>query len=352
MKCEDLINWLAVIPKVELHLHLEGAIPLDSMWELIKKYGGDPSVPTFNSLANCFRFQNFTHFIKTWVWINRFLREYEDFTFISAAVAQELSKQNIRYAEVFFSPARFVDRGLGIPKLVEAIRAGLSLVPQVEIALIADLGRDYGPKRALKTLCEINEVKDEKIIGIGLGGSEHKFPPDRFEKVYRRARKLDYRATAHAGETAGAKSIWGAIQKLGVDRIGHGTRADEDESLLEYLVNKQIPLEMCPLSNVNTGVVDTTQSHPIKQFFDHGILVTVNTDDPMMFGNSLAAEFQALVDVHGFTRKDITTLVLNGIQASWLSPERKRGLLSDFSDSTNNFPDHSEDIGTVTHTNT
>ena len=188
--------------------------------------------------------------------------------------------------------------------------------------------------------------------GIGLGGSEHKFPPDRFEKVYRKARKLDFRATAHAGEAAGGKSIWGAIQKLGVDRIGHGTRADEDESLLEYLVNKQIPLEMCPLSNINTGVVDTTQSHPIKQFFDRGILVTVNTDDQMMFRNSLAAEFQALVEVHGFTRKDITTLVLNGIQASWLSPERKRGLLSDFSDSTINFPDHSEDIGTVTHTNT
>ena len=328
---EDLASWLARIPKVELHLHLEGAIPFDAMWELIQKYGGDPSVPSPGALAERFQFRDFAHFIQVWIWKNQFLREYEDFTYISKAFARQLERQNIRYAEVFFSPVTFEDDGLEIPRLFEAIRAGLSSVPEVEVALIPDLVRDYGPKRALKTLREINEVRDQGIIGVGLGGSEHKFPPDRFKKAYKEARKLEFRTTAHAGEAAGSKGIWGAIRKLGVDRIGHGTRAGEDESLVDYLVEKQIPLEMCPLSNVSTRVVDAIESHPIRRYFDRGVLVTVNTDDPMMFRNSLAAEYQALTEAHKFTRDDIHTLVLNGIQASWLSPERKRTLLGDFS---------------------
>ncbi len=116
-----------------------------------------------------------------------------------------------------------------------------------------------------------------------------------------------------------------------MDRIGHGTRAGEDESLLDYSVEQKIPLEMCPLSNVSTHLVDTIESHPIRRYFDRGALVTVNTDDPMMFGNSLAEEYQALVEAHNFTREDIQVIVMNGIQASWLSPERKRNLLGDFS---------------------
>ena len=259
------------------------------------------------------------------------MREYEDFTFASQAFARRLSLQNIRYAEVFFSPVRFLDQGLEIPRLLEAIRAGLSLVPEVEVALIPDLVRDYGPERALKTLWEINDAREHGVIGVGLGGSEQKFPPELFAHVYEGARSLGFRTTAHAGEAAGADSIWGAVLDLGVDRIGHGTRAEEDEDLMSYLVENQVPLEMCPLSNVSTRVVDILENHPVKRYLDRGLMVTVNTDDPMMFGNSLAEEFQALVEVHNFTRDDIQQLVSNGIQASWLSTERKIELLTEFS---------------------
>ena len=331
MTQDDLKTWLEGLPKVELHLHLEGAFPMSTMWELIQKYGGHPSVPTYASLTHYFRFRDFAHFIQAWVWKNQFLREYDDFTYISASVARDPARQKIRYPEDFFSPARFVDEGLKIPRLFEAIRLGLSTVPGVELSLVPDVVRDFGPKRAMNTLRELAELTDLGIIGIGLGGSEHKIPPQRFKKVFKEARKLGFRTTAHAGEAAGAKSIWSAIRELGVDRIGHGTRAGEDESLLDYLAEQQIPLEMCPLSNVGTQLVDAIESHPIRRYFDRGVLVTINTDDPMMFGNSLAAEYQALVEVHKFTRDDIRAIVVNGIQASWLTPDQKRKLLGDFS---------------------
>jgi adenosine deaminase len=266
-----------------------------------------------------------------WIWKNRFLREYEDFTFLSAAFAQDLVRQNIRYAEVFFSPIRFVDEGLQIPRLFEAVRAGLSSAPDVEVALIGDLVRDYGPDRAMTTLKEFEEVKHHGVIGIGIGGSEHKFPPELFTAVYREAREMGFRTTAHAGEAAGPPSVWGAIHELGVERIGHGARSGEDESLLDYLAERQIPLELCPLSNIKTAVFDSIENHPVRRLYDRGVLLTINTDDPMMFGNSLVDDYAALVEVHGFTRDDVKTLILNAVKASWLSDERKEQLVQEFS---------------------
>ncbi|MBN1583959.1 MAG: adenosine deaminase, partial [Anaerolineae bacterium] len=142
--------------------------------------------------------------------------------------------------------------------------------------------------------------------------------------VYEQARDWGFRTSAHAGEAAGAESIWGAIRSLKVDRIGHGTRAYEDENLLDYLAEQRIPLEMCPLSNVRTGVVASIDAHPIRRYFERGIVVTVNTDDPKMFGNSLAQEYALLQSELGFSQDEIRTLILQGIESSWLSPEDKR----------------------------
>ena len=324
------ISWFERVPKVELHLHLEGAIPYNTLWDLIQKYGGDPSLPDLTALEKRFQYRDFPHFIETWVWKNQFLREYEDFTLIAAAVAQDLAQQNIRYVEAFFSPSDFARHGLKVQEITAAIRQGLSQVPEVEVALVADCVRDFGPESAAITLAQINEVRDLGVIGIGIGGSEHQFPPELFESVYAEARRLGFRTSAHAGEAAGPTSIWGAIRHLHVDRIGHGTRAQEDPALLKYLVKQQIPLEMCPLSNVRTGVVPALAQHPIRDYFERGLLVTVNTDDPKMFGNSLAEEYQLLHTELGFTQAMICTLILQGIQASWLSPERKQQLTNRF----------------------
>lgn len=313
-------------PKVELHLHLEGAIPLPALWTLIQKYGGDPTVPNANALKERFIFRDFPHFIELWIWKNNFIREYEDFTWIAEAVAGDLVSQNVRYAESFFSPTGFAGFGLRPQKIAEAIRKGFNRVDQVSIALIADLVRDSSLELAGRTLAEINECRDLGVIGIGIGGPEQAYPPDRFEPIYTQARQWGLHTTAHAGEGAGPASIWGAINKLKIERIGHGTRAFEDPRLVEYLAAEHIPLEMCPLSNLCTKVVATPKELPIRRYVDQGITVTINTDDPKMFGNCLSDEYRLLHDQLGFTAEEIRTLILNGVFSSWAVPAMKTHL--------------------------
>lgn len=319
-------DWFDALPKVELHLHLEGAIPSWAMWELLGKYGGRTECPSLADLEARFRYTDFDHFIQTWLWKNGFIRELDDFALIAEAVASHLSEQNVLYAEVFYSPPDFAQHGLTTGDITQAVRTGLDRVSGVRINLVADLVRDYGAEKAARTLDEVAEVKDLGVIGVGIGGSEAKYPPGLFATTFERARHLGFRTSAHAGEAAGPRSIWGAIRELAVDRIGHGTRAREDNSLVDYLADHQIPLEMCPISNIRTGVVANLMEHPIHEFNENGLLVTVNTDDPAMFQTSLAHEYRELFRVHGFTRQDILTLIDNAVTASWL-PGRDKATL-------------------------
>ncbi len=324
------LDWFERVPKVELHMHLEGAIPIEALWTLVQKYGGDLDVPSLEALKQRFVYCDFTHFLQTWVWKNRFIRDYKDFTFIAEEVARSLAKQSIRYAEVFYSPGDFGRAGLAVAPITQAVRAGLDRVPGVYVALVADFVRNYGPERAASTLEQVNEARSYGLIGVGIGGAELEFPPAPFAAVYRRARELGFHTSAHAGEGAGADSIWGAVRDLRVERIGHGTRAGEDPALLDYLAAQPIGIEMCPLSNVATGVVARIEDHPIRRFFERGLRVTVNTDDPGMFGNSLAQEYRLLVDKLGFSREEIQRLILNAVQASWLPEGEKQGLQDQF----------------------
>jgi adenosine deaminase len=327
---ERMTQWIMGLPKVELHLHLEGAIPLPALWKLIRKYGGDEEVADPEALTTKFRYRDFPHFIETWQWKNGFLKEYEDFTWIAQAVAADLAGQNVRYAEVFYSPIDFAHHGLEPGRLTESIRIGLDTQKEgIEIHLIADLVRDSGPEKGMRTLQEIAEVRDLGVIGIGIGGSEHDYPPEPHREVYEKARQLGFRTTAHAGEAAGAKSVWGAIRVLEVDRIGHGTRAVEDPELVTTLKERQIPVEMCPISNVRTGVVPNLRDHPIRPFFDEGLLVSVNTDDPKMFDTDLLTEYIELSVTLDFGRSEIIQLLANAIQSAWCSETKKSELLNE-----------------------
>jgi adenosine deaminase len=325
-------SWCDRIPKVEIHLHLEGAIPLPALWQLIQKYGGDAEIQDIAALSNKFVFKNFPHFIETWIWKNQFIREYEDFTFIAEAVARDLARQNIRYVEAFFSPGDFAVHNLTPQQIAIAIRKGLNLVPEVRVELIADLIRDTGPdlEKAINTLHAVNEVRDQGVIGIGLGGSEQAHPAEQFKKVFAEARQMWFHTTAHAGEAAGAESVWAALESLRVERIGHGIRAIEDATLVQTLAALHTPLEVCPLSNVRTGVVNSIAEHPIRKLFNRGVVVTINTDDPMMFGNSLALEYATLVSELGFMQSEIKQIILQTIQSTWLEDEEKAALKTSF----------------------
>jgi adenosine deaminase len=324
------IGWFERLPKVELHLHLEGAIPPEALWELFQKYGGDPAIPTWSYLKRKFVYRDFRHFIQTWNWITSLLRQYEDFTFAAHAIARDLERQNIRYAEVFYSPPDFLPAGLEPQRLTEAIRDGLRRVPGVEVALVFDLVRNFGPEQGARMLACANQVRDLGVIGVGIGGAENGFPPEPFAPVFRRARELGFRTSAHAGEAAGPASIWGAIRTLEVDRIGHGTRAVEDPVLVDYLAARKIPLELCVLSNVRMCVVPDVRRHPAHAYFQRGIPLSINTDDPTLFGNSLAEEYAVLCSELGFTQKDVLLLIEQGIEASWLPETRKGELLAQY----------------------
>ncbi len=324
------MKWYNDLPKIELHVHLEGAIPNEALFGLVQKYGGDPAVPTVATLVKRFEYKDFPHFIEAWSWKNQFLREYEDFIYIAELTARDMAGQNIRYAEMFFSPSLFVRYGLDVQELTNAVRKGLSFVPEIEVALIADLVRDYGPESEMTTLQALNEVKDCGVVGIGIGGSEHEYPPEPFETLYREARNMGFCTNAHAGEASGTQSVWGAIKQLRVQRIGHGTCVYKEPELLDYIAENEIPIELCPMSNVRTGVVNSIMEHPIRKYFEYGLIISVNTDDPKMFNTSLANEYHMLVQNCGFTKKDICKIILLGVKSSWMAEEKKNLLIKKF----------------------
>ena len=323
-------QFIKDLPKVELHIHLEGAIPVKTLWNLIVKYKGNKNISNVEELAERFKYKDFPQFIETWRWKNQFLREYEDFTFIAKEVAGDLKDQNIRYVEMFYTPADHFNKNIELQKLTEAIRKGFGYYAnEIDILLIADLCRDAGPDSGMPVVNQLSELKDSGVIGIGIGGSEHKFPPGPFKNVYEKAREYGFKTTAHAGEAAGADSIWGAINELKIDRIGHGTRAFEDERLVEYLGNKQIPLEMCPISNLRTGVIKDIKEHPVLDYYKKGLNVFVNTDDPKMFNNSLEDEYLILMEECGFELNNIKKLTENSINSAWCEKGKKQKLINE-----------------------
>jgi len=322
-------DW-TTMPKAELHFHLEGAIPVPTLWELIQHHGGDPIITSEEQLVDWFTYSDFGHFMEIWSWMNTFLRTYDDFTFAAESVAAHLVEQNIVYVEAFFSPSDFRRHNLDPRRIATAIRAGLDRVQGVDVRLIVDLVRDRGPEGTARTLAAIKEVAEEAgVIGIGIGGFEAAHPPEQFAHVYRDARESGFHVTAHAGEEAGPESVWGALLALGAERIGHGIRSIEDPALVHYLVEHQVPLEVCPTSNLRTGVVAHWDQHPVKRLVDAGVIVTINTDDPAMFDATLAGEFTILQDRFGMDEHTLRHLSLAVVDASWADGAMKQRLRTD-----------------------
>lgn len=325
----SLETFVARLPKVELHLHLEGAIPLDALFTLVQRHGGHPDAPDPATLAARFQFCSFDEFIDAWIWKNQFLRAAEDFQFVAREISLWLRRSHVVYAEAFFSPGDFQRHGLTVPEITEALDDGLrqgEAAGGARVRMIADLIRDYGPGPGLRFLEELHRCECPRLIGIGIGGTEVGNPPEAYAEIYRRARDLGYHLTAHAGETAGPESVRGALDALKVERIGHGLRAGEDPALLERLVAEAVPLEMCPVSNVCTASVPGLEHHPLARYLRAGACVTINTDDPGMFGTDMNREMVDTARALDLSREELVRLSRNAIDASWASPEEKTAL--------------------------
>ncbi len=318
----QMLDLIRAAPKVELHLHLEGAIPLDTLWELISKYGGDETVTDRTALVDRLAYRSFPEFIDTWWWMTGYVRSYDDFEHVAAGVAQGLASQNIIYAEASFSPTDFERHGMTPQGMARAIRRGLDSVARTQVALNCDLVRDTGAERAARTLQAVSEIAaDADVRGITIGGSEQTYPPELFVDVYERAKQHGFRLTAHAGEAAGPESVRAALEHLQVERIGHGVRVVEDAELLAEVVAAQTPLEVCPTSNLRTGVVAGWDSHPVGALLAAGANVTISSDDPTFFHTSVADDLAEVAERFDADPQQLTTAA---IAASWMTDSEKQ----------------------------
>jgi adenosine deaminase len=327
MKNKIITDMIIEMPKAEIHLHLEGAFTFDFLFRLIRKYGGDPEINNIADLRKKFVFKNFSHFIRTWLWKNKFYRMPEDFEESAYQTIKNLSLQNVIYAEIFFSPWDFITSGLKIEEITEAIISGIRRAETEYLTrciLIADLVRNYGAETSMERLNQITPYLNNGITGIGLGGSEKEFPPVLFKDVFSEAKRRGFRITVHAGEAAGAESVWSAILDLRAERIGHGVRAVEDPKLIDYLLGKQIPLEVCITSNLQTKLFSNLQEHPFDYMYKKGLNVTVNSDDPSMFGANITDELIMLHEKLAYPMKDLMALTKKTIEASFLESAEKK----------------------------
>ncbi len=330
---EELRAFARKIPKVELHLHLEGAIPLETLLAFIRRAGTEPDVRTVDELRRRLTYPDFEGFLETWVWKNTFITEVDDFDGITYDVLADLHAQNVPYVEMHYSPGDYRDRGFTLAGVTEAVLAGVSRARRdfrLRGNLILDLLWGATVEEAWGWLEEATPFLGRGVVGVGLGGSEQKSPARAYAELYREARKRGFRLTAHAGEALGPESVWAVIDELGVERIGHGVRACEDPDLVELLKERRLPLEVCVTSNVKTGVYPSAAAHPIRYLFEQGLVVTVNADDPTMFHTTLSDEYLVLLRDLGFTAAELKTLSMNGVEASFLPEAEKSGLRAKF----------------------
>ena len=334
----SLFDYIAAAPKAELHVHLEGSIQPSTLLMLAKRHRVNLPADTEEGLRNWYRFRDFHHFIEVYVGITRCLRTVEDFELIVYEFGADMARQNIRYAEVTFSPSTHlwlngVDQDVWFKGLTEGRRRAKESFG-CKINWVFDLVRNDYPERGRfdYTTNVAIEGMNDGVVALGLGGMEEGYPPAPFAPWFDRARSAGLRSAPHAGEHVGPESIWSAIEDLGAERIGHGVRAIEDPDLVSYLAENRILLEISPTSNVSLAIYPDMTSHPLRRLHESGVAVTVNSDDPPLFNTTLTDEMALLVDPCGFRRETIDEILLNGVRYSFLPEESKLRLESVFLD--------------------
>ncbi len=331
-KNHDLKNYrniLYSIPKTEIHLHLEGMASVDTIWSLIQKHRLEiPGINSREDIIKRFQVKNLDEFIDLFLnIIQNCYREEVDLKLQLKDARKYLKRNNIIYSEIFFAPSKFLMNGFSFDLMMNYLDEGAKQIKKedgIDIKFLIDVSRSFGPENAMNNLNLVLKHKKSSIIGIGLGGAESKGPAEDFKNVFEIARNAGLKVVAHAGEDVGPESIWSTINNLKVARIGHGISAIQDIKLMDYLKETQIPLEVCPMSNIFTKkYVSSYKEHPIKKFYDYGMYVTVNTDDPTIFGVELLGEYLNLLDNNVFTLHEIFDLIKKNLYATFLTTQEK-----------------------------
>ncbi|WP_433349369.1 adenosine deaminase [Micromonospora sp. CA-111912] len=329
----DLSTFIAGLPKVELHVHHVGSASPRIVAELAARHAGRSPVPADpDALADYFAFRDFAHFIEVYLSVVDLIRDPEDVWILTHEVARELARQQVRYAELTVTPYSHVRRGIPAPAFCEAIEdARKRAEADFGIALrwCFDIPGEAGLPAAEETLRICLEESPDGLISFGLGGPEIGVPRPQFKPYFDRARAAGLHSVPHAGETTGPQTVWDALRDLGAERIGHGISAAEDPDLLAHLAERRIALEVCPTSNLRTRAVASLDEHPLPRLVEAGVLVTINSDDPPMFGTTLDDEYAVAARLLGLGPEGVAALATDAVTAAFLEPGEKSRLTAE-----------------------
>ncbi len=324
-------NFIEGLPKVELHLHIEGTFEPELMFTLAERNRVALPYKTIDEVRQAYNFSDLQSFLDIYYNGAKVLQKEQDFYDLAWAYFNKAHSQNVRHAEIFFDPQTHTDRGIPFAVVINGLRKAqqdalnkLGLSSQLIMCFL----RHLDPEAALKTLDEARPFKDW-IIAVGLDSSEKDRPPALFEKVYQQAHAEGYLTVAHAGEEGPAEYVWEALRLLHSRRIDHGVRSTDDPELIQYLIKEQIPLTVCPLSNIKLCVFPSMKAHNIRKMLEMGVCVTINSDDPAYFGGYMNENFIAVQEDLDLTKDELRKICENSIQASFINKKEKGELLTE-----------------------
>jgi aminodeoxyfutalosine deaminase len=323
------VTKLESLPKVELHVHLEGTVTAETATRLARAHGEDPlrALPLVDG-AYPERFTSFDTFVELYLAVSRQIRTPDDLATVASAFARQQAAQNIAYTEVTFTAVTHIDNGMEARAMWAALRDGLADAGQgTEIRLIVDARRDEGPEHGERTV-RLVEDADAPIAGLGLTGVEGSVPEREFKMLRDAADRMGLGLAVHAGETGGPENVVAALDDLGADRIGHGVASVRDPRLIERLARDQTPLEVCPSSNVSLMVFPSLEAHPFPDLWSTGVNVTVNSDDPPFFSTTLTRELAHAASLAKLAGADLADLQRSGARAAFADTETKERLLA------------------------
>ncbi|MFE6778005.1 adenosine deaminase [Streptomyces sp. NPDC057702] len=328
----DLTTFIAGLPKAELHVHHVGSASPRIVAELAARHP-DSKVPKDPAaLVDFFTFRDFAHFIDVYLSVVDLIRDAEDVRLLTYEIARDMARQNIRYAELTVTPFSSTRRGIPDAAFVEAIedaRKGAEAELGVTLRWCFDIPGEAGLEAAEETTRIALDLQPDGLISFGLGGPEIGVPRPQFKPYFDRAIAAGLHSVPHAGETTGPQTVWDALTALRAERIGHGTSSAQDPKLLQFLAEHGIPLEVCPTSNIATRAVATLEEHPIRDMVAAGVLVTVNTDDPPMFGTDLNNEYAVAARLLDLDAVGVAALAKNAVTASFLDTTGKAKLTAE-----------------------
>jgi len=319
-------DWLNRMPKIELHLHIEGSLEPELMFELAKRNNIDLPFLSVDDIREAYEFNNLQNFLDIYYQGANVLQTEQDFYDLTWAYLKKCKQQNVMHVEPFFDPQTHTDRGIAFEVVINGISRALKQAQQqlnISSQLILCFLRHLSEEDAFETLRQAQPFM-KYFTAVGLDSSEMGHPPEKFSRVFSAARDMGLRTVAHAGEEGPPEYIWTSIRDLKVSRIDHGVRATEDTELMLHLKNSKVPLTICPLSNIKLCVFEDMSNHNILDMLDQGVCVTVNSDDPAYFGGYMTENFIALADSLKLTESQAKQLVINSIEASFTDVDRKQ----------------------------